>query len=333
MFLKRIRKLWDVETFLQKTERGFVKVPDFQRGKIWNIKKRSEAIYSLLTIGLPDLVLLEKDGNLYLLDGFQRLNAISSFVKNEYAIKLDNTMSHLDEDLALTLEGKYFKDLPEWLKNNLLNAELGAVVYTGVENFEVAREIFTRINYKPTPLSQQELLYVLTFEGEKSLLLKELGEKLSSKRLKGFGILARLNADYLIAKEGFKENTFRFSKYYDWLYFQLTRVFKELEFEEIEELTLKGMELISILKEEGIDTVKAPYWVEVVAYFLKEVKEFGIEPKEYWDKRGKEKLKLVRENPRWIKHLLQRNKQKPKVLKERFEILEEVFSKVSLKTP
>jgi len=333
MSVKRLRKLWDVETLLQKGERGYLRIPEFQRGKVWNIKKRSEAVYSLLTIGLPDLVFMEQGEGLYLLDGLQRFYAISSFVKNEYAIRLDKTLSHIDEELAQTLEGKYFKDLPEEIKNNLLNAEIGAVIYTGVDSFEIAREIFTRINYKPTPLSQQELLYVLTFDGEKSLLLRELGEKLTPKGLKGFGILARLNADYLLLEEGMGESSFRFSKYYDWLYSQLVKVFKRWSVKEIEELTLGGMEFISLLKEEGIDVVKAPYWVEVVAFLLKEAKQSGLEPPEYWKEMGQERLKRLQQNPRWIKHLLQRNKQKPKALKERFEILNEVFAKAYSETP
>jgi len=333
MVLKKVRKLWDVETFLQKAEREYIKVPAFQRGKVWNIKKCSEAIYSLITIGLPDLVLLEREGYLYLLDGLQRFRAIKDFINNEYPIKLDPNISHLMEDLAQTLEGKYFKDLPPELQNAILNAELGAVVYSGINHFEVAREIFTRINYKPTPLSQQELLYVLTFDGEKSLLLRELGEKLTPKGLKGFGILARLNADYLLLEEGIGESSFRFSKYYDWLYSQLVKVFKRWSVKEIEELTLGGMEFISLLKEEGIDVVKAPYWVEVVAFLLKEAKQSGLDPAEYWKEMGQERLKRLQQNPRWIKHLLQRNKQKPKALRERFEILNEVFSKAYSETP
>jgi hypothetical protein len=333
MSVKRLRKLWDVETLLQKGERGYLRIPEFQRGKVWNIKKRSEAIYSLLTIGLPDLVFMEQGEGLYLLDGLQRFYAISSFVNNEYPIKLDKNLSHIDENLAQTLEGKYFKDLPEDIKNALLNSEIGAVIYTGVNSFEIAREIFTRINYKPTPLSQQELLYVLTFDREKSILLRELGEKLTPKGLKGFGILARLNADYLLLEEGIEESSFKFSKYYDWLYSQLVKAFQRWTVKEIEEITLGGMEFISLLKAEGIDAVKAPYWIEVIAFLLRDSYQSGLEPMEYWKERGQERVKQLQQNPRWIRHLMQRNKQKPKVLKERFEILNEVFPKAYSETP
>ena len=167
MQLKRIRSSWDVETFLNKVRRGEIEVPRFQRGKVWSKKKKSEAIYSLLTIGLPDIILVEKS-------------------PGRYILPLDPKLGHIDKALEEELNNKRFEELSDELKSRLLGAELGALVYSGVEDFEIAKEIFTRINYKPTPLSPAELLFVLTYDREKTPLLKEVGDKLSPKDLKAF---------------------------------------------------------------------------------------------------------------------------------------------------
>ncbi len=321
MQLKRRRVQWDVETLLNRVKRGEIEVPRFQRGKVWNRKKKSEAIYSLLTIGLPDIVLIEEEGGKFLLlDGLQRLSAVSDYIEGEFKISLDDHLSHIDKGLVETLEGKRFEELPEEVKRELLGAELGAVVYSGVGDFEVAKEIFTRINYKPTPLSPQELLLVLTYDGEKTPLLKEYGDRLSLRRLKGFGILARVLAGYTLLKEGLKEEQFNFGRFYDWLYRWLKKTFQNLSVEDLENLLERVMEFTEYLKGIGVDVVKAPYWGEIVAFLLVDSEKKGLNPMEYWNKVGRQKVENLRKDPAWIKHVAVRNKQKPTTLRERFEI-------------
>jgi len=326
MQLKRRRIQWDVETLLNKVRRGEIEVPRFQRGKVWNKKKQSEAIYSLLTIGLPDLVLIEeKEGKYLLLDGLQRLSSISDFVEGEFKISLDNTLSHIDEELADILEGKEFSTLPEEIQRKLLGSELGVIVYSGMDNFEVAKEIFTRINFKPTPLNQQELLMVLTYDREKTPLLKEFGDKLSPRRLKGFGILARILAGYTLLKKGLREDSFNFKRYYEWLYRWLREAFNTFHTEDIEILLEKAIEFIELLREEGVDIVKAPYWSEVVAFLLMDAERSEMNQLDYWTKIGRNKVESLKGDSAWTKHMQVRNKQKPNTLKERMEIISKYF--------
>ena len=331
MAIERKRKQWDIESFLRKIERGTVAYPEFQRGKVWSVRKKSEAIYSLLTIGLPDLILLEReDGKYWVLDGLQRISSIEDFYKNEYPLKFDEKISHVDCKLKEALEGKKFSDLPEELKERFLNAEIGVVIYSNIDSFEVAKEIFTRINYRPTPLSSAELLYTLSFDKEKSLLLKELGDKLSKRRLKGFALLARILANLTLLEEGLKEEHFKFSQYYDWLYRWLVKTFERYPLEEIEKRAILSVELVKLLKTEaGIDVVKAPYWAEFVSFLLRELlKEnpFGDNYEEFFRSKGLKYLKKVQTSPDWIRNISEKNKQKPKNLMERFFILEKVFS-------
>jgi predicted house-cleaning noncanonical NTP pyrophosphatase (MazG superfamily) len=330
MKLERVRKQWDVETLITKVENGYIKVPEFQRGNVWNIKKKSEAIYSLLTIGLPEIVLLEEKSSYQLLDGLQRYYAISEFINNEYKIRLDKKIDHINGELTETLEGKYFEELPEELQLEILNSEIGAVIYKNVDSFSVAKEIFTRINYKPTPLSQQELLYVLSYDKKKSPILRDWGEKINPRRFKGFGILARVLANYVVI-EDLTENAperwdelFKFKTYYDWLHEWLVEAFALLETEKLEKLAEETIELINLFKEEtGIDPTKAQYWLEPIAVMLKTKNGESVE--EYWYKIGKNKVQELRKDSEWMLNISQRSRQKPNVLRQRFEILFKYF--------
>jgi hypothetical protein len=322
---ERIRKQWDVETLITKVENNYIKVPEFQRGSVWNTTKKSEAIYSLITIGLPEIVLLEEKGGYQLLDGLQRLNAIKEFVFNEYRIRLDKKIDHLDKELANTLEGKYFNELPENVQAEILNAEIGAVIYKNVENFSVAKEIFTRINYKPTPLSPQELLYVLSYDREKSPIVRELGKAINPHRFKGFGIIARVLANYVVIEELVQttseewEQLFKFRTYYDWLYEWFVEALALLKTNQIEKSGEEIIELINLFKSEGIDPTKAQYWLETVAFILKAKGKQNAE--DYWNSEGKYKLEKLQKDNEWLENVSQRSRQKPNVLKRRFEIL------------
>ena len=333
MVIERVRKIWDIETLRGKVERGNIKVPEFQRGNVWSVKKKSEAVYSLLTIGLPDLILLDDGrGNYQILDGLQRLNALVGFLNNEYRLKFDEKLDHIDKELYEKLNGKYFGELEPQIQSALLNAEIGAVIYSGVEGFEIAKEIFTRLNYKPTPLSRPELLYVLTFDREKSPLLKEIGEYLSKRRMKGFSLVARFLADYTLLEEGIKEEHFKFSQYYDWLYKWLKKAFEKYDKGSLQTLGELLLEFSNLLKTHtGIDVVKAPYWIEFVAFLIREFKSCDQTTDEFFENIGKSYLKAVQTNPKWIRNIGQKNKQKPKELFERFQILQEVFENTKLK--
>ena len=62
--------------------------PAYQRRLRWNNKKKSLLIESfLLNIPVPPIFLFECDYNAYeVIDGRQRLDAVSSFLSNDYAL-------------------------------------------------------------------------------------------------------------------------------------------------------------------------------------------------------------------------------------------------------
>jgi len=330
----RQRKVWDAATLYSRHKEGQVVSPDFQRGSVWNRTKKSEAIYSLLTIGLPEITLLEaEDGTYRILDGLQRVSSIIQFLDNEYAIKLDPTLTHLDGQLAEELEGKRFRDLPEHLQNRIRNAELGVVVYSGVSDFDVAREIFTRLNYKPTPLNEAELLYALTFSGEKSKLLAEVGREVSKRRMLGFALLSRGLAALSVARDWTEgdlnpEEEFKFSKFYDWLFKRTKKFLSEWDEETLARRAADLKVLHQSLKTEvGIDAVKSSYWWDFLGYALYEAEKKAVPAEEYGVELLPQRVKELSSLPAWRENVSQRNRQKPKVLAERFRILTDFFKR------
>jgi flagellar biosynthesis regulator FlaF len=129
------------EQLARKIENGEINLPIFQRGKVWDIKKKSELIYTLLTVGvIPEIIVYEdKEGEQHLIDGWQRSSTITDFLNNRFKLKFDPNVEHLDPKNA---------DEQQLLKN-----------------------IFERINYKSTPLSKYRIviltIYTLSDTGKR----------------------------------------------------------------------------------------------------------------------------------------------------------------------
>jgi Protein of unknown function DUF262 len=147
--------------------------PTYQRRLRWNNKKKSLLIESfLLNIPVPPVFLFETDYNAYeVIDGRQRLDAVSSFLANDYAL---TGLEYWQE-----LNRLRFNDLPTVLKRGLLRRSLPAVVLlaetSGVEErgIDVRRVLFDRLNTGGISLNPQELRNAL-YPGRLNALLIQL---------------------------------------------------------------------------------------------------------------------------------------------------------------
>ncbi|MEU7526395.1 DUF262 domain-containing protein [Saccharothrix sp. NPDC042600] len=146
--------------------------PAYQRRLRWSNKKKSLLIESfLLNIPVPPIFLFERDYNEYeVIDGRQRLEAISAFLGDEYAL---SGLEYWPE-----LNRLRFSKLPKVLQKGLLRRSLPAVVLlaetkeTAEDGLDVRRVLFDRLNTGGTRLNPQELrnaLYPGTFN---ALLIK-----------------------------------------------------------------------------------------------------------------------------------------------------------------
>jgi Protein of unknown function DUF262 len=147
--------------------------PAYQRRLRWPTKKKSLLIESLLlNIPVPPIFLFERDYNEYeVIDGRQRLDAISSFLSNDYSL---TGLEYWPE-----LNRKRFLDLPSVLQRGLLRRSLPAVVLlaetkgTGDDGLDVRRVLFDRLNTGGIKLNPQELRNAL-YPGEFNSLLIRL---------------------------------------------------------------------------------------------------------------------------------------------------------------
>jgi Protein of unknown function DUF262 len=147
--------------------------PAYQRRLRWNTKKKSLLIESfLLNIPVPPIYLFETDYNAYeVIDGRQRLDAVSTFLSNDYALTVLEYWPELNK--------KRFNDLPRVLQRGLLRRTLSAVVLLAETrnaeegSIDVRRVLFDRLNTGGISLNPQELRNSL-YPGKLNALLIEL---------------------------------------------------------------------------------------------------------------------------------------------------------------
>ncbi|WP_178091510.1 DUF262 domain-containing protein [Halopseudomonas laoshanensis] len=130
--------------------------PGYQRRARWDKKKKSLLIESfLMNIPIPPIFLFEKDYNQYeIMDGRQRLEAISEFLDNKYALT--------GLEFWPELQGRRYDDLPGTIQRGLLRRTINAVVLLAEteksdESFDIRLILFRRLNTGGVKLNAQEM--------------------------------------------------------------------------------------------------------------------------------------------------------------------------------
>lgn len=184
-----------VRRFLQGS---IVLNPDFQRNEVWDPKKKSQLIESLmLKIPLPMFyVQSDEDGILTVVDGLQRLSTIRDFVLGEDYLNLkkdDGTRREEFRGMGFKLkglefwseyEGKQFYQLPPKLQNRILEAQVQVTVIHPTTPEVVRRNIFKRINTGGIQLNSQEIRNAI-YAGPATNLLNELSNIDSFNKVMG----------------------------------------------------------------------------------------------------------------------------------------------------
>jgi hypothetical protein len=160
---------WTIETIVSQIEKGNIDLnPKFQRRNAWNDARRSKLIESLLIrVPVPEIVLAEdkkKRNSFLVIDGKQRLLAISGFLKPEKAIWDSPNLRALKS--RSDLNGKSFADMHKdgietQDATDLLNSDIRCTVISNYRDIGVLYDIFYRLNSGSVPLSSQELRQVL----------------------------------------------------------------------------------------------------------------------------------------------------------------------------
>ena len=129
-----------VHDVLRRIRQGqFIMNPDFQRAFVWPDDKQSKLIESvLMRIPLPVLYLAEdRDGNMIVVDGLQRLSTFQRFTDDELPLRLAKNTN---------LNGKRFSDLDVRLQNRIEDCNLILYVIDADVPERARLDIFERVN-------------------------------------------------------------------------------------------------------------------------------------------------------------------------------------------
>lgn len=130
--------------------------PDFQRRQVWNLVQKSRLIESfIMNVPIAPIFLYEVEYSQYeVMDGLQRITAISEFYDNNYALTGLEVWS--------ALNGKYYNDLPSNIRRGIDRRYLSSIILLketakDKERAEKMKQIvFERINTGGTQLQAQE---------------------------------------------------------------------------------------------------------------------------------------------------------------------------------
>ena len=164
--------------------------PGFQRKLVWDEKRRSQLIKSLmLRIPLPMFyVAADEKGSWDVVDGLQRLTAIKDYILGPEQDGRGFALSDL-EFWGDKFNGRTFRDIQTdstsdqskaLILNNIMETELRFTVVNPGTPEVVKRNIFKRINTGGMPLTPQEIRHAL-YQGESTDLLKRLTARHSFK--------------------------------------------------------------------------------------------------------------------------------------------------------
>lgn len=172
---KDSRTIFEIKRRLDADDSPYVLNPLFQRDFIWDEKKQSKLIESvLMRLPLPVFYFAEtEDGKTIVVDGVQRLRTFSRFLNNELKLKgLENTRPEI--------EGKFFKNLPPKYQARIEDTNLTLYLIDSHLPERVRLDIFERVN-SGIPLSRQQMRNSLYMGKGTELLRKVSGSKLFQK--------------------------------------------------------------------------------------------------------------------------------------------------------
>lgn len=169
---------FDVEGLVRRLDRGDIEIPEFQRTFVWNLKRASRFVESLL-IGLPvpGIFLYRDKGSqtLRVIDGQQRLLSLQAFYSGEFP---GSQREFRLTGLTSRFEGYAYVNLPAQDKRRLNDSIIHASIIQqeapdddGSSQFA----LFERLNTTSTPLSPQEIRAAI-YGGEFNNLLAELND-------------------------------------------------------------------------------------------------------------------------------------------------------------
>lgn len=197
---------WSIESIIDMIKDDEIDIsPEFQRNYVWDDKRASLLIDSLIrNIPLDPIILHQIDNNRYnLVDGKQRITSIKRFIDNELTLSFKRDDSITD----ILIGKKKYKDLTSKEQKKLTQITLDVVIITTSSESEI-RNFFKRKNVGGVKLTNQEIRSGVSGGNFKSVL-KRLQETKRFQDLWG----ASYNEDS--KKQRTDENILKFFSFYE----------------------------------------------------------------------------------------------------------------------
>lgn len=141
--------------------------PDYQRNYIWDNKKASLLVESiLLSVPIPVIYVAEEtDSRWTVIDGLQRLNSLRRFSDNEFRLR--------GLEVLAELNGTQYSKLNAKASRIFRNGIIRIIVVLQESDPDIKYDIFLRLNRGSIKLNEQELRNCL-YRGKFNNLLKDL---------------------------------------------------------------------------------------------------------------------------------------------------------------
>lgn len=197
---------FDVEGLVRRMNRGSVRVPEFQRGFVWSLKRASQFIESLL-LGLPVpgifLTHEPETENLLVIDGQQRLKTLQFFYSGAFGeVEPDDSRPRPFSLLGVNREFERltYADLTEGDQNRLNDSLLHATIVrqnTPDDGMSSIFHIFQRLNTGGVPLAPQEIRQAL-YRGWLMDSVKELNDNTDWRDIFGIKSLRQKDQELIL---------------------------------------------------------------------------------------------------------------------------------------
>lgn len=145
-------RVYSISDFLEWHRDGYLNIsPEFQRRGVWSTQAKSYLMDTIITgKPMPKILMtqnLRDTRNKVIIDGQQRLRAITEFCSDKYTIY----ETHNKE-----FGGTLYSNLPQEIKSNILNYSIGVDLLYDL-SYEETLDIFARLNTYTVRLNPQEM--------------------------------------------------------------------------------------------------------------------------------------------------------------------------------
>ncbi|CAD7778022.1 MAG: hypothetical protein KBONHNOK_01081 [Candidatus Methanoperedenaceae archaeon GB50] len=167
-----------VRTIIDMIDQDIIDLrPEFQRDFVWDMRRASKLIDSLLSnLPIPNTLLgkYKKTEKFIVIDGQQRLKSIYFFIQGEFKENQKDKPFRLRGLEGKSWNGKLYSELDEVLQRKIQNAIINSTILDNIDsNPRIVFEIFNRLNTGGVPLTNQEVRNCI-FSGEFNEQLKKL---------------------------------------------------------------------------------------------------------------------------------------------------------------